>query len=43
MYHPLAIQQRCNSLREELTLACSSRNIDLPYPPNLSVPDFIRS
>jgi hypothetical protein len=43
MYHSPAIQQRCDSLRQRLTDACTSRNIDLPYPSNVSVPDFIRS
>ncbi|KAF8965647.1 hypothetical protein BDZ97DRAFT_1811637 [Flammula alnicola] len=38
-----AIQHRCNSLRQQLIEACNSRNIELPFPPEYSVPSFLRS
>ncbi|KIM45747.1 hypothetical protein M413DRAFT_17514 [Hebeloma cylindrosporum] len=38
-----AIQQRCDDLRQQLIDACNSRNIELPLPPNYSVPSFLRT
>ncbi|KDR67042.1 hypothetical protein GALMADRAFT_1133694 [Galerina marginata CBS 339.88] len=37
-----AIQQRCESLRQQLIEACNSRNIELPFPPSYTVPAFLR-
>ncbi|KAF8149340.1 hypothetical protein B0H34DRAFT_733344 [Crassisporium funariophilum] len=38
-----AIQQRCDSLRQQLVDACNSTNVALPFPPSYSVPSFLRS
>ena len=37
------IQQKCDSLRQQLVEACTSTNVDLPFPPSYSVPSFLRS
>ncbi|KAF8814824.1 hypothetical protein BYT27DRAFT_7156612 [Phlegmacium glaucopus] len=37
------IQQKCDSLRQQLVDACTSTNVELPFPPSYSVPSFLRS
>jgi len=37
------IQQKCDSLRQQLVEACTSINLELPFPPSYSVPSFLRS
>ena len=37
------IQQKCDSLRQQLVEACTSTNVELPFPPSYSVPSFLRS
>lgn len=37
-----AIQERCDALRQQLIEACTSRHIDLPFPPSFAVPNFVR-
>ena len=39
----LAIQQKCDSLRQQLVEACVSRGIEQPLPPTYTVPAFLRS
>ncbi|KAF8883073.1 hypothetical protein CPB84DRAFT_1750754 [Gymnopilus junonius] len=38
-----SIQQKCDSLRQQLVEACISRNIEQPFPPSYTVPAFLRS
>jgi hypothetical protein len=37
------IQQKCDSLRQQLVEACTSTNVELPFSPSYSVPSFLRS
>ena len=37
------IQQKCDSLRQQLIEACTSTNVELPFSPSYSVPSFLRS